>query len=507
VPHTPVWHSGAESGSTLEFTGGVSDGGGGAPTCDSGTKRSGNYSLKTPHDGLAKVRITGIAATVFSRIYFKAAAHPTNGVVIAGWGTSSILPRVNIFLNADGTVGWANGSLPSSPTVSGSSVISTSDWNRLDIKFVRDAAVGGVEVYLNGVLQFTDLNQSTTSGTSASAMYWYFGNDLSQPGTNQSGIDIFFDDMAVGTVAYIEEGHVYGFQGKAGTPTYNAWTKNGDTTAALCWSETPPSATKNCTSVINAQNQTMLVDDAAIDAVLPVGSTIHAVMVVGIGKAGAGTPGAHTIYRVGGVDTLGANSTFSTPDQWFPNGVNGDPLQAFVDTLANLEASEIGAQSSTSGNTVQVEDMWLMVDATPSVRITPGTGSLSITGQQADQTNTMSPNIRPGSGSLTLVGQPAHQRPFDVPAGALALTGYAPGVRITLGLRVAFDIITPVRSPLTVMFDVQDPPEGFADPLTVSFDIAEANGTPLTVTFDINSTASRRLSDDIQGPVAKVVLT
>lgn len=75
-------------------------------------------------------------------------------------------------------------------------------------------------------------------------------------------------------------------------------------------------------------------------------------------------------------------------------------------------------------------------------------------------------------------------------------------------LTVQFDVISPVNSPLTVEFDIIEVPGQTLDPLTVLFDILETNRDALTVTFDVieGDIVRMRLSDEIQAPVAQVVL-
>lgn len=74
-------------------------------------------------------------------------------------------------------------------------------------------------------------------------------------------------------------------------------------------------------------------------------------------------------------------------------------------------------------------------------------------------------------------------------------------------LDVIFDIVTALGDPLVVQFDILALASAL-NGLRVEFDIVQAEGEALTVTFDIlTDLVSRRLSDDIQGPVAEVTLS
>lgn len=520
------WFTGVETGGLTEFTRTPvgSNGGGGLPTAQTGTVRTGTYAVKNPWGARCAVQVGGLASTLFVRGYFKASAFPTNDITILGFGTSAAFPRINIFLNTDGTIGWFNGSLPSAPTLSGSGVISTSAWNLIELKFVRDAAVGGVEVYLNGVLQFSTFVTSTTTGTSATSMVFYFGNDLNQGGSNISGVDVYWDDMAVATGAYIGAGGSIAVQGKAGAPTYDAWTKNGDTTAALCWSETPFATGKNCSDTAPNDRQTMLVNDTVLNSLIGAGDSINAAYVGSIAKA-VTSGSAKTTRRIGGVDTDGADRPVTTTDTFFPNTLNLDSLNIFTDTRANLGAAEIGfvRGATGSGNAVTIEDVWLLVDfaPNPNTSITPGAGSLTLTGQQPLVSDSDSPKIQPGTGSLNITGYAPGSNRKTPAAGALALVGQQAIARVTAGLLILLDIVNAISSPFTISFDILPGLGRSPDPLLISFDIENSNGTPLLVSFDILPAAivdrsstpevpvvgGVKRSGDVQGPVAKVVLS
>lgn len=533
---TLVWFSGCEcgppdgSGFGKEFTS-LSNGGGGLPTIQSTTKRSGTYGLKLPVDGSARASAGTYSsnATTYFRGYFQIGANPTNAIIILSAGSSSSLSssRFQLWLNTNGTLGWDYNTPAGSsgPAASGSDAVNLGAWNRIEIKYVRDASAGGMEIYLNGVLQVSSFATATTTGTSLTTMTLFFVNDAKVPGTGQSGQDMYWDDMAFGFGGYIGAGQCVAVQGKAGTPTYDAFTKNVGATADECWSETPWSGTKNCTSSTIAQRQTMLVNDTALNAAIGASDTINGAMVLAVTKI-VTSGNCKLTRRIGGVDTDSATKILGTVDTLIPEGLD-HTMDVFVDTRANLASAEIGVVANST-NLLTVEDVWLVVDFTPDPNpdITPGTGSLTLTGQLV--TTQGAGSITPGTGALALVGSAPLTNRIAPGTGALGLTGYTvdmrrpaggtgalslvgqqPTLRTQEALTVLFDIITPTRSPLIVQFDIIEVPGTTPDPLTVEFDIIQANGDPLVVTFDIlnGDLVNRRLTSDIQGPVAKAVIS
>lgn len=471
-----AWFSGAEcggpdgSGFGGEFDA-YSSGGGGAPTHVTAPSpvRTGTYSVKVPHDGRFRRRTSyaSSAATVV-RFGFYIAANPSNAVVIlaANNSTGSTGTSFHVWLNANGTLGWGYGnSGEGAPVASGATAVNLGAWNLIEVKLLRDAAAGGMEITLNGALQVSQFDRATTTGTSATATTLHFGNDVYQPGTNQSGQDMYFDDMAFGTGStYLGNGGCLAFQGKAGAPTYDAWTKNGDTTAAACWSATPWSSAKDCSRNVVNDRQTMLLDDAAVAAAIAAADTINGAAVVAVGKLSSGLGNLKLTRRVGGVDTDTGTIVLSTTELFLPSGVNDGVFNVFTPTRADLVSgtTEVGAVCNST-NTEVVEDVWLVVDvtfaATPPDEGTPLTVEFNVAYE-----------------ALTVEFMVVELGPF---------------------------------SALTVQFDVVGGGPEDAVGLLVEFDVYEAPEPGLTVTFDIlpAGLVERRFGSDVQGPVADVDLT
>lgn len=355
---TLLWFSGAETGSIKEFPDGPQTVGAGGGSIVTTPVRTGVYALETLSMKDARVDVAGIggASTTFLRCYFKIAANPSPAQPIIGLGTTT--GRFWVWLNTNGTVGWEFASSPVGPTASGATAVSLTDWNLLEVKYVRSATVGGMEIFLNAVLQVSSFATSTTTGTSTSKMRISLGD----PSSDGGGQTIWWDDLAYATTDYIGTGQSIAVQGKAGTPTYDTWTKNGDATAALCWSETPFSTAKNCSSGVLNDKQTMLT--AALSAI-DAGSTINGCLIGAVAKCASSFSSVKRMRRIGGVDTIGAANSTSTVDGWIPRGVNSEPYEVFVATLADLNASEIGAQANSGTIVNTIEDLWLLVDYTP----------------------------------------------------------------------------------------------------------------------------------------------
>jgi hypothetical protein len=488
------WFSGCESGGPVAGAGSefsaLSNGGGGTPTFQTSTVRSGVYALLTPHDGYARIHIAyASSATNVFRLYFRVTSNPTNTVpiILAANSTSSTARGWRVFLTSAGKIGWSFNNLGSNPPDgTGADSVSLTDWNLLEVKLTRDTTVGGMEIFLNGVQQVSDFTHSTTSGTSLTTTTLFFGNDLDQPGTNQSGIDIWWDDMAFATGStYIGAGQCVAIQGKAGTPTYDAWTKNGGaTSAADAWSETPWSGTKNCSDNVVSDRQTMLLDDAAVTSKIPSGSVINGAMLLAVAKIV--TSGNFKLtHRISGVDTDSATKVLSTTDTMEPNGVNGDSMDVFTPSYADLTSGtmEIGAVSNST-NTATVEDMWLMVDFTPPPP--PGTGSVVITGYAPTVSNpggATTTSITPGTGALVLTG------PFFV------------RVLVIGDLVLSWNVLEKLNEIMPVFWDVFGP--GPVGTLALTWTVKESI-TPLLLQWRVIPNL-QALFVDIQGPVATVV--
>ena len=350
---------------------------GGSCTIQSTTKRTGGYALQVAQSSGVTIFVTGLAATqsVFhGYVRF-------SGTV--GSGTPSFVREApssgtaRLTLAAASTMKLTisdNGSSLGLGSVTGSTVLVANTWYCIEVAL--DLAAGGVvKVWIDGVSEISTTH--TTNATANPIDRWQTNNGPSD------GINIFLDDIRIDTggAAQIGAGQGIARQGIPGTPTYDAWTKNGAATAALCWSDTPVNTATNCSDTSLSAFQTMLINTFANDPgivaegtqVIGLSDTINAVKVMLIGKSSvvAGGAGAFNIRsRVGGVDTDSAK-TFTTSDAFYST------LLASIPSYTNLNAMEAGAGHGGVAATQTVEDVWVYVDYTPAaVKTSPTRGLL-----------------------------------------------------------------------------------------------------------------------------------
>ncbi len=256
--------------------------------------------------------------------------------------------------------------------------ISTSAWHRIELKNVLSATVGVCEMVVDGVVAATASGLNTigtgSSSFSAANVYKPFKSNI------QGAVSTtWFDDIQIRTDAYPGAGQVIARQGIAGAPTYDAWTKTGLSTSALCWSETPFNATDNCNTATSGATQSMLVGSFSASGsgvegsgIIAASDLINACKTAVIVKSpsGGGVDSISILRRLNGVDTTTAiTGLVSTTDKLFADA-------PWTDIVANLNAMEAGAVHTTNTNTVTVEDVWVMVDySTASIASAAGLGS------------------------------------------------------------------------------------------------------------------------------------
>lgn len=107
-------------------------------------------------------------------------------------------PSHALWLTTAGKLAWAydGGGAPSYIDTGGTSV-TTGAFNRAEVKLVIDASVGGMEVKLNGVTQFSNFTEDTASAGTAISLYFgpYWGGDQ----------EIYYDSLRVRTDRYPSE--------------------------------------------------------------------------------------------------------------------------------------------------------------------------------------------------------------------------------------------------------------------------------------------------------------
>lgn len=328
-----------------------------AASVQTSTKRSGAYALKIALDGSAPFTtlVRGRAASqVVSRVYIQFSGTPAGNPVVNGWrkvSAGALLALV--YLDTTRKLHTFDSA---STDVAGTTVLSLNTWYAVELQY--DTSAGGrLRVLLNGT---TEIDTTNTNNDGAGVADEFIVR------ADNTDADYYVDDVRVdvGGLTSVGAGVCIARQGKAGTPTYDAWTKNGAATAALCWSDTPFSTATNCSDLVLNDAQTMLVEKFSITQTghgtetIATTDTINACKVSMIAKtAVAGNISLRR--RVGGTDT-DVTVALTTSDAYYDSGI-------FTDTAANLDAYEIGVKNALVATTETVEDMWMIVDYTAAV--------------------------------------------------------------------------------------------------------------------------------------------
>ncbi len=310
--------------------------------------RSGGFALKQA--ATPSIVATGLGAALNAfRVYFYL---PTTTGAFPGIVDALDVSSGGVFnsiLNSDNTIRVSGGG---TNNVLGTHPVTVGGWTLIEYAF--DVAAGGVmKAWVNGILDINTTHVNLTNNLDK----WRLAG-LANPN------EFYFDDVRAdtGTLTNPGRGSCIARQGVAGTPTYNAWTKNGAATAALCWSNTGFSTSTNCSDNVLNDAQTMLVAPFSTtqaphgNEVLRSNFTINACKVVMVAKtASAGNTTMRR--RVGGGDT-DETKALTTTDTYYQT------TTFFTDTVANLDAYEIGVANAQVATLQTVEDMWLMVDFT-----------------------------------------------------------------------------------------------------------------------------------------------
>lgn len=345
-----AYFAGFETGDASEcLLGGIS----GTASIQTTTVRTGGYALKLAAGSGGAGLVNPNDQQIVGRTYFRfgAGTPAGNGAFLLYQRADALFPHVHINASKQLEVNDLVGT-----QTAGATVLVANTWYR--VEFIYDSSVtnGALQVYLNGTIE---INTTDTSGNAAS-------NVTSVTANAETTVDQFMDDVRIdkGGLAVVGAGQCIARQGIAGTPTYNAWTKNGAATAALCWSDTPFSAATNCSDNVLNDAQTMQVGSFTTDPgravegtqIIGVNDAVNAVKVGMIAKT-AVAGNINIRRRVGSTDTDTAVA-LTTSDAYYQTAF-------FTDTVANLNAYEIGVKNALIATTETVEDMWMMVDYTP----------------------------------------------------------------------------------------------------------------------------------------------
>ena len=348
---TVLWFAGAETGDVSETNtvNLMSAVGTGFTGCCAFTGGNQNSHARSP---------TGLGGTtIYVRQRWKYDPGINNNysaIVVSNAAASAYITILRV--NASSKLCWT---LTSGACITtGATVLSSGTWYLLEAKFVIHASAGGVELKINGATEFTSL------GTNTSAIgtwdFYQMGPDSGFVGTVLTNTD----DVMICSGAYCPAGRTIARQGAAGTPTYNAWTKNSCTGGVIsgCWSNTPFTTGSNASSGTASDAQTMLVSSFASTqtghGTETVGniSTINACKTAVVMKSGTASAPISIRRRLSGADT-DTSKTLTTSDAYYDDGI-------WTTTAAVLRGStmEIGAVHGSGSATDTVEDMWLICD-------------------------------------------------------------------------------------------------------------------------------------------------
>lgn len=347
-----AWFSGFESGDFGELN---SVGSGG--TVQGTTTRSGAYALTLTTSGSAYFLEAGLASTqtVF-RGYLNIAAVPGSTIDVVGFRTAAA-NRLHLELKSTGIFQVREG--PGTPmgltTTSGTAVLALGQWYRIEL--IEDLAAGGVvKLLINGTVDIDTTHINDVTGTPTDNV----------PIFGLTGSSFYWDDLRIDTggLTAIGAGQCIARQPlTGGTPTYNDFTKSSGSDAGALWDNTPFDTTDFCSSSTSAHVQTAVISSfSAVQTghgvqIINPRDTINACKSVVVAKrATSGNPSIRR--RIGGADTDTARAMTASDAHYDDN--------VWTTTLASLNTAEIGVLKAADTNLTTVEDVWLMVDYTPS---------------------------------------------------------------------------------------------------------------------------------------------
>lgn len=345
--------------------------GGTALTIQSTTKRTGSYAAKWKPNGAASFEnftVRGLAAdgtganfsdpaTIYLRFYLYIAAAASGDMNLAiffkrtgGNALKGLLSltsaRKLTFLDAGST------------TTTGTTVLSTGQWYRIEAKVGTGASNASWEVKIDGT---SEISSSTANLTANGCSECTFGYRNTAPTDGE----IYWDDIAIDDAAYPGAGQVNILKPNA-TGTTSAWT-NGAGTSPTNVAEVPhDSDTGYITSSTNGNVTTVNLDSSATGGV---SGTIAAVQVVGIvrDEGGASSMSIRAKSSATNSDTTAVDpgASYTALSKLLAT----DPNTSAAWTTSGLDALEIGVVNSASV-AVRCTALYAMVECDGAVAAT-----------------------------------------------------------------------------------------------------------------------------------------
>jgi hypothetical protein len=363
-----VWFSGFETGTAYGLTGEVRNYNGGT-MCETGsittettTVRTGAYALKVASGGSVGIGSNiGATGDNFIRGYVNMAAYPSVDTIV--WetrqdtgGSVCSTQLIQLWITTAGVLAWAYQG--GAYVATGTTPLPLNQWVRLESLMRQSATVGGMELKINAVVEFTSLG----SNTNTAAGWMAFGPRIG------GGQAIFYDDVFISDTAYPGPGRIIARQATSGTPFYDTWTKNACATIDLCWSDTPFATGTSATPGAAIVFQTMLVASFSSTQtghgtqIITASDTVTRAAVAFVTPCITGARAFSTMRRVAGVDSfLSPNSCIGASGN--TQSQNDASIGGFATSLADLNAMEAGVSlTAGAGGVVGVYDLWVMVD-------------------------------------------------------------------------------------------------------------------------------------------------
>jgi hypothetical protein len=343
-------------------------------------KRSGNYAYEAhpsnsnQYIAFASRSSGGVLRQVFksSRFYLYVGQLPISGsvAIVKVGGAGTLNPEVD--LNSDGTLTLADAWYP---VIARSTLALSPDgmWHRIDF----DAGYGAA-VYVDGVLWAKGGTTTYAAGTSIS-----FGAGASPTSINTTA-DLYFDDILVdsgsfSTDGFPADGHVVLLKPVSDPLNLNSWTGGAGSTASVYMNlkNVPPAGLQaakatNTSQAKNGSNHSNQdykpTVQSYLDAGVPAGSTINAVMAIandglestkGSAKTGSiwidGNPAQTTGYSF----DFGDNSSVIGN---FPSGWASHYGPVSTNPVVSLSAAPVVGVRKSSGSNVDVDFLGVYVD-------------------------------------------------------------------------------------------------------------------------------------------------
>lgn len=366
--------------------------GGNVMTIDTGTVRTGTYSLKNAVSASFswmnfQVKSSATNTQLFVRVYVRFASLPAGvSELFSVADTTGAVGSAFVRYNNTGT---KFDIVDAVGTNLGSSVaISTNTWYRLEVDVTGSTTVGALKGYLDGT-QFA----TTTTGNIPSFDGIYLGNAF-----NSGTYTAFFDDMAINDSSGTKQNALPG----AGQVVYLRPSAAGDNNDFTVQIGGTAGASNNFTRVkevtpddvtsYNGDVTATDTDDFNIDDTPSSIGASDTINVVHVGvRYRALVAAAEAAFKVrtkkasgGTVDSSAAITPNSTTwktnanaePRLYPTTLYADP-DAAAWTKATLDTAQIGYNiSTTNTNAADISTIWMVVDSTPvSVVVDPFSGT------------------------------------------------------------------------------------------------------------------------------------